>query len=184
GRLQHVHEQGSAAWPAVHAHDHLDRRGARPRHVGRLSVLHRQGRRDRHVGVRQDGQGTRGERQEVPQAVTRAASGSLPVPADFAAPPSGADLQRWSEADRAARPARIERVRTRFADAGIDAYFGVRREHMRYLTGLAFGEGEEYGAGASETFIWGGVSLPVLAHPRYTIQVRREAPDAQVAEVY
>ncbi len=116
--------------------------------------------------------------------MTRAASGALPVPADFAAPPTRADLERWSEADRAARPARIERVRARFADAGIDAYFGVRREHMRYLTGLAFAEGEEKVAGNSGQFILGGDSLTVFADSRYTIQVRREAPDARLAEVY
>ena len=44
-----------------------------------------------------------------------------PSPADFAAPPSTADRERWDDADRSARPARCERVRARFADAGIDA---------------------------------------------------------------
>jgi Xaa-Pro aminopeptidase len=116
--------------------------------------------------------------------LTRVASGALPAPADFAAPPTRADLDRWSDADRAARPARIERVRERFAEADIDAYFGVRREHMRYLTGLAFGEGEERVAGNSGQFILGGDSLTVFADSRYTIQVGREAPEARVAEVY
>ena len=66
-----------------------------------------------------------------------------PRPEDFAAPPDAAQLQAWSDADRAARPARLGRLRTRFADAGIDAYFGVRPEHMRYLTGFTLGDGEE-----------------------------------------
>jgi Xaa-Pro aminopeptidase len=116
--------------------------------------------------------------------VTHPGSGGLPVPADFAAPPSARDLARWSEADRAARPARIERVRARLADAGIDAYYGVRREHMRYLTGLAFREGEEKAAGNSGQFLLGADSLTMLADSRYTIQARREAPDARVVEVY
>ncbi|HEV8402794.1 MAG TPA: Xaa-Pro peptidase family protein [Candidatus Limnocylindrales bacterium] len=116
--------------------------------------------------------------------MTRAAPAGLPVPADFAPAPTRADLERWSDADHAARPARIERVRARFADAGIDAYFGVRREHMRYLTGVSLGEGEEKVAGNSGQFILGGDSLMVLADSRYTIQVRREAPDARLVEVY
>ena len=37
----------------------------------------------------------------------------------------------------------LERVRARFVEAGIDAYFGVRREHMRYLTGFSLADGEE-----------------------------------------
>ena len=61
----------------------------------------------------------------------------LPSPADFAPPPTAADHARWAEADRAARPARLGAaagpVRER---SRIDAYFGLRREHMRYLTGL------------------------------------------------
>ncbi len=116
--------------------------------------------------------------------MSRAAPGGLPVPADFAEPPSARDLDRWFEADRAARPERIARVRARFAGAGIDAYFGVRREHMRYLTGLAFAEGEEKSAGNSGQFLLGGDSLAVLADSRYTIQVRREAPDARIVEAY
>ncbi len=117
--------------------------------------------------------------------MSRAASAWAAGPGrDFAAPPSAADLDRWFEADRAARPARIDRVRARFADAGIDAYFGVRPEHMRYLTGLAFGEGEEKVAGNSGQFLLAGDSLAVLADSRYTIQVRREAPDARIVKVY
>ncbi len=64
-----------------------------------------------------------------------------PDPADFAPPPDAAQRDAWSEADRVARPARLGRLRARFAEAGIDAYFGVRREHMRYLTGFTLGGG-------------------------------------------
>ncbi len=112
------------------------------------------------------------------------ASRGLPVPADFARPSSRRDIERWLEADRAARPTRIERVRARFEGAGIDAYFGVRREHMRYLTGFTLGDGEEKVAGNSGQFLLGGGSLAVLADSRYAIQARREAPEAQVVEAY
>ena len=82
-----------------------------------------------------------------------ASAGDLPVPADFGVAPTPADLERWDEADRHARPARLARLRARFATAGVDAYFGVRREHMRYLTGFTLGEGEEKVAGNSGQFL-------------------------------
>ncbi len=113
-----------------------------------------------------------------------AAAGDLPVPADFGVAPTPADLGRWEEADRAARPARLARLRARFATAGVDAYFGVRREHMRYLTGFTLGEGEEKVAGNSGQFLVGAEDVAVLADSRYTIQVRREAPEARLVESY
>jgi Xaa-Pro aminopeptidase/Xaa-Pro dipeptidase len=106
----------------------------------------------------------------------------LPEPADFAPPPTPADLDRWSEADQAARPTRVGRLRVRFAEAGIDAYFGLRREHMRYLTGFTLADGEEKVAGHSGQFLVGGEEVIVLADTRYTIQARREAPEARVDE--
>jgi Xaa-Pro aminopeptidase/Xaa-Pro dipeptidase len=90
---------------------------------------------------------------------------------------------RWLEADRAARPSRLARLRDRFAEAGIDGYFGVRREHMRYLTGFTLGDGEEKVAGNSGQFVVTGDRVAVLADSRYTIQVRREAPEAEAVEV-
>jgi Xaa-Pro aminopeptidase len=110
--------------------------------------------------------------------------GGLPVPADFAAPPSPAQLRLWAEADRAARPARLARLRARFAEAGVDAYFGVRREHMRYLTGFSLAEGEEKSAGNSGQLLVTGSEIVVLADSRYTVQARRECPDARVFEAY
>jgi Xaa-Pro aminopeptidase len=106
------------------------------------------------------------------------------VPGDFAAPPTPADLARWDEADRAARPDRLARLRARFADAGVDAYFGVRREHMRYLTGFTLADGEEKVAGNSGQFLVSGADVTVLADSRYTIQVRQEAPDGRLFESY
>ena len=56
--------------------------------------------------VRQDAQGAPGERQEVPQAdEPRRAGRGWPVPADFAAPPSAADLDALGRG-RSGRPAR------------------------------------------------------------------------------
>jgi Xaa-Pro aminopeptidase len=105
-----------------------------------------------------------------------------PTPADYAAPPTTADLERWVEADAAARPSRLARLRARFAAAGIDAYFGLRREHMRYLTGFTLADGEEKVAGTSGQFLVGETDVIVLADSRYTIQAGREATRARIVE--
>ena len=107
-----------------------------------------------------------------------------PDPVDFASPPDTAQREAWSDADRAARPARLGRLRARFAEAGIDAYFGVRREHMRYLTGFTLAEGEEKAAGNSGQFLVAGDEVVILADSRYTIQARRQAPQARLFEAY
>jgi Xaa-Pro aminopeptidase len=112
------------------------------------------------------------------------ARAAWPSPADFAAPPAAADRDRWEESDRAARPTRRERVRARFARAGIEAYYGVRRENIRYLTGFALAEGEERSAGSSGQFLMSGDDLVLLADSRYTVQARREAPDARIEVVH
>ncbi len=44
-----------------------------------------------------------------------------PHPTEFAAPPSRTDLERWREADRAARPRRLDQLRERMAREGVDA---------------------------------------------------------------
>ena len=111
-------------------------------------------------------------------------SSGHPVPADFAGPPTAADLDRWSEADRAARPLRLARIRARLAEAGLDAYLGVRRENSRYLTGFALRDGEEKVAGHSGQFLVGGDEVVMFADSRYTIQVGREAPEARLEPVY
>jgi Xaa-Pro aminopeptidase len=107
-----------------------------------------------------------------------------PHPTDFAAPPTRADVARWDEADRAARPARLARLRARMAEAGVDGYFGVRWEHMRYLTGLPFDEREVAGSGDSGKFLITGSESVVLADSRYTIAVRRDAPESRLFECY
>lgn len=83
-----------------------------------------------------------------------------------------------------ARPARLARVRARFADASVEAYFGVRRENIRYLTGFALGDGEEKVAGVSGQFLVGGDEVALLADSRYSTQARREAPETRLVEVY
>jgi Xaa-Pro aminopeptidase len=107
---------------------------------------------------------------------------SWPSPADFAAPPTAADLARWADADRAARPRRLERLRARFAAEGIDAYFGLRIEHMRYLTGFTIGLTE--GAGDSGKFLVNADEVVLLADSRYTIQAAEQAPETRVEPVY
>ncbi len=109
---------------------------------------------------------------------------ALPQPADFAAPPTAAQRDAWEEADRAARPARLGRLRARFVDAGVDAYFGVRREHMRYLTGFTLAEGEEKSAGNSGQFLIAADETVVLADSLYTIQARREARESRLFEAF
>jgi Xaa-Pro aminopeptidase len=69
------------------------------------------------------------------------------------------------------------------ADAGVDAYFGLRREEIRYLTGVALGDGEEKVAGHSGRFLVTADEVVVLADSRYTLQCRREAPDARIEAV-
>ena len=107
---------------------------------------------------------------------------ALPTPADFAPPPTPADRTRWAASDAAARPHRLARLRARFEAAGIDAYFGIRREHMRYLTGFTLADGEEKVAGTSGQFLVGGGEVVVLADSRYDIQARRQAPEARIVE--
>lgn len=96
--------------------------------------------------------------------------------------PTSADLGRWSEADRAARPSRLARLRERMAAAGVDAYVAARRENIRYLTGFALEDGEEKVAGNSGRSLISGDEVVVLADSRYTIQARDEAPEARIEQ--
>ena len=122
--------------------------------------------------------------KDSPGAVKVIEPASWPHPADFAAPPTAADHERWAEADRAARPHRVGRLRERMAEAGVDGYFGVRWEHMRYLTGLPFDEMEVAGSGDTGKFLVTQSDVWVLADSRYTILVRREAPESRLFECY
>lgn len=107
---------------------------------------------------------------------------ALPVAADFAVAPTAADRARWAESDAVARPHRVDRVRARFEAAGIDAYFGIRREHMRYLTGFQLEDGEEKVSGTSGFFLISGTEVVVQADSRYDIQARRQAVGARIVD--
>jgi Xaa-Pro aminopeptidase len=105
---------------------------------------------------------------------------NLPHPADFPAPPSAADRARWVAADTAARPSRLGRLRERMAADGIDAYFGIRSEHMRYLTGFSLDDGEDRVAGNSGRFFVSADQVVVLADSRYKLQAEAQAPEARI----
>lgn len=107
----------------------------------------------------------------------------LPEPADFAPPPTAADLDRWNEADRAAMPGRLARLRGRFEGTGVEAYLAVRPEHSRYLSGFVLGDGEDRVAGHSGQLLVGREQVIVFADSRYTIQAAREAPGARIVDV-
>ena len=116
--------------------------------------------------------------------MTTARGSAWPEAADFGRPPSAADLERWADADRAARPTRLARIRERLAREGLDAYFGVRGENSRYLTGFELRDGEEKVAGHSGQFLLSGEQLVILADSRYAIQAQAQAPEARPENVY
>lgn len=103
-----------------------------------------------------------------------------PHPADFPAPPNPRDIARWAEADRAERPVRLARLRARLATDGLDAYFGLRSEHVRYLAGFVLHDGEDRLAGNSGRFLVSGDEVVVLADSRYRLQAVEQAPDARI----
>jgi len=98
--------------------------------------------------------------------------------------PTEADLQRWGQADALARPARVDALRARLANEGVDAYFGVRRENTRYLTGFELADGEEKVAGNSGQFLIGSDSVIVFADSRYTVAAQNQCAGARVEQIY
>ena len=98
-----------------------------------------------------------------------------PVPSDFAAPPSQADLQRWSDADATARPARIAAIRERARAEGLDALLLTSHADARYFSGICFGPNEEPTAGVSGWTLISADAFAIFADSRYTVQARREA---------
>ena len=95
-----------------------------------------------------------------------------------------ARITAWLAADRAARPSRLARLRARMKREGIDAYFGVRAEHARYLTGFELADGEEKVSGNSGWFLITADEVVVLADSRYTEQAKEQCPYARIAEAY
>jgi Xaa-Pro aminopeptidase len=124
-----------------------------------------------------------GSTRTLSRPLVRVGPADWPHPADFPAPPTAADRARWAEADRAARPERLARLRKRMVDGGVDGYLGLRWEHMRYLTGLPFDESEVAGSGDSGKFLVTMDQVFLLADSRYTIAARREAPDTTLYEI-
>jgi Xaa-Pro aminopeptidase len=108
----------------------------------------------------------------------------MDLPLARTAPPTADDVARWTAADAAARPARLARFRERLAAEGVDAYFGVRRENTRYLTGFVLGEGEEKVAGVSGQFLVSDDETVVFADTRYRVQAHEEAVGSRVEDVY
>jgi Xaa-Pro aminopeptidase len=98
--------------------------------------------------------------------------------------PTEDDNARWRDSDRLARPRRLEAFRRRLEAEQVGAYFGVRRENIRYLTGLELGDGEEKVAGNSGQFLVSSEEVVVLADSRYTLQVEEQCPDARLERVY
>ena len=110
-------------------------------------------------------------------------TGKLPEPSDFAGPPDASTRARWREAERAHLPGRLDRLRARMAAEDVDAYFGAKPEHMRWLTGFTLADGEEKVAGHSGQLLVGPEDVVLVTDSRYSIQARREAPDAVVDEI-
>jgi Xaa-Pro aminopeptidase len=110
--------------------------------------------------------------------------GTAPPIVDRVSAPGAADFARWKAADDAARPDRLSRLRARLEREGVDAYFGVRRENTRYLSGFVLGDGEEKVAGVSGQFFVSADEVVVLADSRYRVQAQSECPDARVEDVY
>lgn len=98
--------------------------------------------------------------------------------------PTEQDIARWRESDRLARPRRLAALRERMAREGVDAYFGLRRENSRYLTGLELADGEEKVAGYSGHFLVGRDEVVVMADSRYTLQVEEQCAGARLERVY
>ena len=66
------------------------------------------------------------------------------------------------------------------AAEGVDAYFGLRSEHMRYLTGFRLDDGEDRLAGNSGRFLVSAEEVVVLADSRYRLQAAAQAPGARI----
>jgi Xaa-Pro aminopeptidase len=95
------------------------------------------------------------------------------------------EVQReaWLAADRAARQGRLDRLRSRLAADGLDAYFGTRPENSRYLTGFELGDGEEKVSGSSGRFLVSADETVVLADSRYRLQAEEQCPTARVERI-
>lgn len=101
---------------------------------------------------------------------------AVPSPDAFSPAPTAQDLERWREADGAARPERLAQLRARLLAEPLDAVLLTSHADARYFSGMEFGPNEEPVAGASGWLLISGDDLAVLVDSRYTVQARREAP--------
>src|SRR5262245_34404310 len=102
------------------------------------------------------------------------------LPVEAGRSPGQADVARWLAADAAARHRRQERFRAELSGLGVDAWFGVRREDIRYLTGFALDEGEEKTAGVSGQTLVSADETVVLVDSRYRLQAEEQAPGSRL----
>ena len=66
------------------------------------------------------------------------------------------------------------------AAAGVDAYFGIRSEHMRYLTGFVLDDGEDKVAGHCGRFLVSAEEVVLLADSRYRLQAAAQAAETRI----
>jgi Xaa-Pro aminopeptidase/Xaa-Pro dipeptidase len=93
------------------------------------------------------------------------------------------DRERWRAADLKARPRRLETLREALASQGLDAYFGIRPENARYLTGFILEDGEEKVSGSSGRFFVSADESVVVVDSRYRLQAFEECPSSRVEEI-
>jgi Xaa-Pro aminopeptidase len=97
--------------------------------------------------------------------------------------PSNADRDRWQKADLEARPRRLRALREALARKSLDAYFGLRPENARYLTGFVLADGEEKVCGSSGRFFVSADESAVVVDSRYRVQALEECPASRVEEI-
>jgi len=105
------------------------------------------------------------------------------VPVGGSDSPSQADRERWRQDDGAARPRRVDRLREDLAAESLDAYFGLRPENARYLTGFVLADAEEKVSGASGRFFVSADETVVVADSRYRLQAVEDCPASRIAEL-
>jgi hypothetical protein len=94
--------------------------------------------------------------------------------------PTPADRERWRSDDLEGTTAAPGAAARPLAEDGLDAYFGLRPENARYLTGFVLGDGEEKVCGASGRFLVSADESVVVDDSRYRLQALEECPASRV----
>lgn len=76
----------------------------------------------------------------------------------------------------------MDGLRSSLAELRLDAYFGLRPENARYLTGFVMGDSEDKVSGASGRFFVSADETVVIADSRYRLQALEECPDSRVED--